>query len=89
MERILFEQTTAEELSTLVAEKVGDEIKKLLPGKEIDDLISRKETASFLKISLPTLRKWTVVGRLKSYKIGGRIRYKKSEVKTALKEIPY
>ena len=89
MEKILLEKISAEELSNLVAEKVGNKIKLLVPQKESVDLISRKEAARFLKISLPTLRKWTVRGLLISYKINGRIRYKKSEILTALQEIPY
>ena len=47
-------------------------------------LISRKEVASLLKISLPTLNDWTKSGLLKSYRIGTRILYKIEEVEKSL-----
>lgn len=46
--------------------------------------ISRKETASLLKISLPTLNELTKRGKLQSYRIGTRILYKNQEVEQAL-----
>ena len=48
-------------------------------------LLSRKEVADFFNISLVTLHKWTKKGVVKSYKIGNKVRFKKSEVLEALK----
>jgi len=51
------------------------------------ELLTRKETAALLSISLVTLSKWTNQGRLTAYRIGTRVRYKADEVKSALIEI--
>jgi len=48
--------------------------------------LTRGEVANFLKISLPTLHRYTKDGVLKSYRIVGKIRYKLEEVENALKE---
>ncbi len=50
-------------------------------------IFSREQTASFLSISFPTLRKWTKDGILKCYHLGGRIYYKQNEIVKALKQI--
>jgi excisionase family DNA binding protein len=43
-------------------------------------LLTRKETIKILGITLPTLRAWTVAGKIPCYRISSRIRYKRSEV---------
>lgn len=43
-------------------------------------LLTRKETANILQISLPTLHSYTKQGILKSYVLGNIIRYKYDEV---------
>lgn len=50
-------------------------------------LLSRKETAALLGISLPTLNEWTKKGVIKSYRIGRKVLYKDDEVNNALIEI--
>jgi excisionase family DNA binding protein len=50
--------------------------------------LSRKEVATLLKITLPTLHDWTKLGYLKSYKIGARVLYKEAEVIATLEKVP-
>lgn len=50
-------------------------------------LLSRKETAKKLCISLPTLHQWTKNGNIQAHRIGGRVLYKWSEIELALKAI--
>ena len=57
------------------------------PQKEGLKLLSRKDTASLLCISLPTLHDWTKTGVVKAHRIGNRILYKLDEVNEALKSI--
>lgn len=45
-----------------------------------NELVTRKETANILKISLPTLHNWTKIGLLPHYKVSSRVRYKRSEI---------
>jgi excisionase family DNA binding protein len=47
--------------------------------------MTRKELSEYLKISLPTLHKLVNNGTIKSYKIGGSVRFKKTEIETFLK----
>ncbi|MPN07871.1 hypothetical protein SDC9_155143 [bioreactor metagenome] len=51
-----------------------------------DKYLTRAEVAKFLKISLPTLHRYTKDGILKSYRIVGKVRYKLQDVENALKE---
>ena len=55
------------------------------PPKASDpDMYSRKETAKFLRISLPTLHDWTKEGLIRAYRIGNRVLYKKEDIDQAL-----
>jgi excisionase family DNA binding protein len=50
-----------------------------------DEYGTRNEVAKALKISLVTLNKLTKKGRLKSYRMMGRVLYNWTEVKSSLK----
>jgi len=54
------------------------------PTKEEEELITRKETAQLLGISLPTLNEYSKDGIIPAYRLGSRVRYKKNEVLEAL-----
>lgn len=47
-------------------------------------VLTRKQAAELLSISLVTLRNWTAQGLLPSYQLGGRIYYKQKEIIAAL-----
>ena len=59
---------------------VREEVISAIPKE--DKLLSRKEAASFLRISLPTLHNWTTKPRIPSYRFEGtnRIYYKQSDL---------
>lgn len=48
------------------------------------ELMSRKETADFFKVSLVTITNWVKYGILTSYKIGNRVFFKRSELISAM-----
>lgn len=54
-----------------------------------NSLLSRKETAALLKITLSTLWRWTRNGKLKSYYIGSRVYYLQNEVMSSLNPREY
>lgn len=54
---------------------------------EDDKLLTREETAEMLSISLVTLWKYTKNNVLPAFRIGTKVRYKKSEVLSALKKM--
>jgi excisionase family DNA binding protein len=52
--------------------------------KEKTILLTREEARDLLKITFPTLRKWTNEGLLVAYQLGGKIYYKRHEILEAL-----
>ncbi|MDO1513280.1 helix-turn-helix domain-containing protein [Maribacter confluentis] len=52
-----------------------------------ETLLTREETAEMLSISLVTLWKYTKDNIIPAYRIGTKVRYKKSEVLLALKKM--
>lgn len=61
-----------------------DQLQKTVKPQSKTILLTRKEVAKMLDISLPTLWAWTNKGILISYRIGNKIRYKENEVLEAL-----
>jgi excisionase family DNA binding protein len=58
-----------------------------MQSKEDDILLSREETAKMLSVSLVTLWDWTRKDIVPAYRIGNKVRYKKSEVISALQKM--
>ena len=86
---IQIQEVTVKELTDKIAEKVALKIEPYineLNVKKHDFLLSRKEAAECLKVSLMTIYKWTKVGILKSYHMGNRVYYKKEEIYKTLEE---
>ena len=50
------------------------------PTPQTDDLITAKQVSKLLGVSLVSIHKWKKDGKLKFYRFGTRIRFKKSEV---------
>ena len=59
-------------------------LKENYQPKEPIELLTREETAKYLKISLSTLWHWSKKEILPSYGIGNRVYYKRSEVESSL-----
>ena len=80
-----------DDLENLIREAVKKEIFEALPlsnqPEENHVIITRQEAAEFLGVSLNTLNDWTKRGILQAYRVGTRIRYKKSDVINALKKV--
>jgi excisionase family DNA binding protein len=73
--------------------EILSEIKNIFSGfantlqtNDSDKLLTREETAKMLSISLVTLWDWTNKNILQAYRIGKKVRYKKSEVLEALQK---
>ncbi len=50
-------------------------------------ILTRKEAADLLSVSLTTLKTWTDQKILQAYKLGGRIYYKENEIINSLEQI--
>lgn len=86
MDQMILHTLSPEELREIISREIRDAIKELpkqsTPPAEI--LLTRKEAADKLNISLVTLNDWTKRGLIPSYTIGGRVLYKDSEIIDAL-----
>ena len=81
-------------LQGITLEQLAEALKPLVqpnapiqPTSTEDDFINRKTASELLSVNLTTLNKHTKSGRLKSYSIGNRVLYKRSEVLAAVKPI--
>lgn len=54
---------------------------------ESEDLLTRKEAANLLGVSLPTLHDYTTRNIIPAYRLGTRIRYKKGEIMDCLRKV--
>lgn len=57
------------------------------PAQEPDQLLTRKETAARLNITLATLHEYTKAGRIRAHRIGSRVLYKESDILAALRQV--
>ncbi len=78
----------------LLSEKIISEVVKAIDSSKEQtanekELLTAKEVQDTLKISHTTLWNWSRKGIIKTHKIAGRLRYKRSEVLTALKRKEY
>ena len=84
---ISFEQLQ-DSFRTIVQNEVQKIISGLTPAPEPEpELITRKETAQILGVSLPTLNEWTKNGTLPAQRIGTRVRYNRANVYASLKNV--
>lgn len=84
-------------LNGITIDQLAEAVVNLLQQKAIappqqetepeNDFIGRDEVCTILKFNKTTLHKHTRSGRLKSYGIGNRVLYKRSEVLEAVKPI--
>jgi hypothetical protein len=81
---ILIHELTVEELQQLIGSTVKKNVAELqqeLQSKKFtEELLTREETCKFLKINSSTLWAWSSKGKVKSYGIGARRYYKRSEL---------
>jgi len=82
------ENLTSEDLRELFLKTITEEILPVIQttSKETE-LLTRKEVAKLLRVSLPTLHDWTKRGVIKAYRIEGKVYYKRSEIEESLTEI--
>jgi len=86
MQQIQLFQVTPNELANLISESVKTQIQELVNAtnkeqqKDENDLLSRKETAEFFKVSLVTVHSWVNSGLIRPLKMGNKTYFKKSEL---------
>lgn len=76
-----------EELKKEILGGVREILKESVNQENPDKLLTRKEVAKLLSISLPTLRHYFTRGLLKEHRIGARVLYKYSDIIDSLPQI--
>jgi len=88
MEQILLSQIPLSELKQQLRDIIKEELKisnsNIAEPKEPGELLTRKQVAKILKVSLVTLDKWRKEGKIKYIGIGSPVRFKYSDVMKAL-----
>ncbi|WP_128543055.1 helix-turn-helix domain-containing protein [Larkinella soli] len=88
-------QITPDQLTELVQKAVRSELANYTPpapeGFDLPELLTRRQTADVLQVSLTTLHDWATdtddrPAVLVPRKINGRVRYQKTDVLAALKQ---
>lgn len=91
MSQQLFSSLPLEQLTTELTEAVFNKVAPLIHSvnkpKQETELLTRKEAAKLLGVSLPTILDWTKKGKITGYRIASRIRYKRHELETSLSQI--
>jgi excisionase family DNA binding protein len=82
---IILENISGDSLKSLIQEAIKGELSEKSVKKE-KKYLTRAEVCHLLHLSLPTIDKAIADGRLKAYRIGGRILFKEEEI--VLSEIP-
>lgn len=79
---------TPQEFQKMLINALEQVIEPLKPAKESRsiELLTRKETAKLLHISLPTLAKWSEQDIIHAISMGGRIYYSLSEIQNILEK---
>ena len=91
-EHLTLSSFTGKELQSLISNSLKETLQTLdflKPQKatEPNQILSRKETAEMLNISLPTLHSYTQQGLIKAVRIGCSVRYKLDDIYKSLSVI--
>ena len=74
----------ADSFITGIVKRCLAETKPDNPASNLPKYRTREETKKILKISFPTLDRYTDLGLIKSHRIGNRILYSETEIQRAL-----
>ena len=87
MQNLVLSQLTESDIKNAVNEAFQSNVENLLRTinlKEKEELLSRKQTAIFFGISLPTLHTWINKGLVSPFKMGNRTFFLKSQLLESL-----
>jgi excisionase family DNA binding protein len=90
MENIILHSTPISDFKLIIGEIIREQLQNFKPEPPTEKptgLLTRREVAQKLRITLVTLDKYTKAGTLQSYKIGGQIRYKAAEIEKAFEQV--
>jgi len=77
-----------DELADRIASKIEKRLTERTPNTKKDGYFSRRQLSELLSVDLATLHRWSKSGKLPSYRLGGRIFYKQSDLEAVMKPVP-
>jgi excisionase family DNA binding protein len=89
MNNIILHSTPISDLRLMIGEVVREQLEILIPKSEPQEqfYLTRNEAATKLRVTLSTVDKYAKRGIIQSYRIGGRIRFKSSEIEKAFEQV--
>lgn len=84
---LLLQNVTADELAEIIIKKLGAQFPE--PTKKSQpEYLTRRQLADELSVDLATIHRWGKEGILPSYRMGGRVYFKHSDVEACMKARP-
>ena len=83
----ILHNVSPDELYQKLRELISEELEARLKPEPPKDLLTKKEVAAKLRLSLPTVQRLMADGTIKPYRIGRRILFRADQVEGSLKEI--
>jgi excisionase family DNA binding protein len=88
MTKFMLSSIELSEFKKIIEDAIINQLKCIKPVEQkSSQLLTRKQTAEMLCISLPTLHDWTKTGLIKAHRIGNRVLYKFDEINSSLRQI--
>lgn len=88
MEKTTFTTLSENDLKQIISQCIKDELSTYFSSnkgaKSQLDMLSMKDLCEQMKVSKPTIIKWTRLGLLKAHRIGRRVLYKREEIEKSL-----
>jgi excisionase family DNA binding protein len=86
--QVLIQKTSLSDLKTMISDTIEQYLSSAVQTEtSVTAILTRKQAANMLNISLPTLHCWTKEGVIKGTRIGTRVRYRLSDIEAALVDI--
>ena len=85
--QILIQKATISDLKEMITETMERYLRPAVVGSNVSSILTRKEAAKMLNVSLPTLHFWTKEGIVKGTRIGSCVRYRIADIEAALKDM--
>ena len=84
MEPTMFTSVPIQTLVNMITDAVLQSLSATSTATKKDALLTRKQAAAMLQVSLPTLNDWTKRDIVKAKRVNSRVRYYESDVRAAL-----
>jgi len=91
MEQVLFSQVSRADIQDWIAQTIQQELSAFRKPEPLapdpDELVTRKQAAKYLGLSLATLHDYTVRGIVTAHRLGSRVRYRKGDLVNSLVQV--